>query len=63
VNLVDGLTDAGRLADWLTCCPREGGGLDCKEEYRHHIGSPEDYELIISKSILSSQGKQINLRE
>jgi hypothetical protein len=22
--LVDGLTDASRLADWLTCCPKEG---------------------------------------
>ena len=26
VFLVDGLTDAGRLADWLTCCSKGGRG-------------------------------------
>jgi hypothetical protein len=54
--LVDGLTDAGRLADWLTCC-HKGRRLDCQEDYRHHIGSPEDYELIISKFISSYRGR------
>ena len=34
-------------------CPKGGRGLDCQEEYRHHIGSPEVYELIISKFISS----------
>jgi len=53
--LVDGLPNAGRLADWLTCYPKGGRGLDCQEEYRHHLGSPSLSELIISKFILSHQ--------
>jgi hypothetical protein len=59
---VDGLPDAGRMADWFACCTK-GGRLDCQEDYRNHLGSPEDYELIISKFISSYQVKQINLRK
>jgi hypothetical protein len=35
------------MADWFACCPKGGRGSGLLIEISQHIGSLEDYELII----------------
>ena len=51
---VDGLTDAGRLADWLTCYPKGGQGSRILTK----IAVPFFYLNIMVKSV---QNKKSNL--
>ena len=50
---------AGWRIGWLAAAPKGGRGAGLLKVYRQHLGSLEDYELTILKSVSSYQVKII----